>query len=84
MKSVRPAKIITPKIMFARETVLFASLGGNKKVRRTTEIHFELLTMFIRTKSTPQTILKFVKKSPKNTMNDVTITSLSKRITLTV
>lgn len=84
LNNVSPAKIITPKMMFAKDTLRLASFGGNKKVSRTTEMHLELLTMFIKTKSTPQTILRFVRKSPKNTIKEVTITSLSKSITFTV
>ena len=84
MNSARPVKMMSPKIMLAIETLLFASFGGNKKVRSTTEMHFELFTMFISTKLTPQTMLRFVRNKPKKTMNDVTITSLSNRMTLMV
>jgi hypothetical protein len=84
LKRVSPIKIIEPKIMFAKETVLLASFGGNKNVKSTTEMHLELFTIFIRTKFTPHTILMLVRNRPVKTKKDVTITSLSKRMTFTV
>lgn len=76
--------ITTPKITLAKETVLLAPFGGNRKVNNVADKHLELLIMVIITKLTPLMIPKLVRNIPKKTKKAVKITILSNNIVLKV
>jgi hypothetical protein len=78
LKRTNPIIIITPKITLDIDTALPLPLVGNKKLSKTTDKAFELLTIVIRTKFTPTLMLRFVKNIPVNTRDEVMITYLSK------